>query len=1719
MYNMEPKLLPMDLVLFEDAMRHVARIHRVIKQPRGNLLLVGIGGSGRQSLSRLATFIAEYKLFTINVTKNYRSLEFHDDLKILYTETGCENKKVVFLFNETQLKDESFLEDMNNILSSGVVPNLFGKDEMGAVYDGVRKDAIAQGFEETPDALFRFFIDRVRANLHIVLCMSPVGENLRVRCRMYPGLVNCTTIDWFHTWPEDALTSVALKFLASVQLPEGDVRNNVASLFSMVHMSVIDASTRMRQEMKRHNYVTPTHYLELTQGYQTLLDDKRKEIGSASSRLENGLAKLEDAKEQVSSLVVVVEKKTVTVAAAEADCQELLKVIVVEKQSADAQKAQVEADSERIAKEAAECDKIAADAKADLDVAMPALEKAMAEVDKLDKSAITEIKGFNKPPPAVGTVLEAVMIFMGKKTDWATAKVEMGASDFLAKIKTFDKDNVKDAVKLKIKKYVENSDFTPEAVGKQSKAAASLCVWVHAIYLYAGVAKEVEPKRNALKNAQKTLDVKQKALKIAQDQLAEVLAKVADLKNRYDTSVGQKNSLRAEAADLTEKLERADQLIGGLGGEYVRWQASIGVFKKQYLDLVGDCLVASAFLSYAGPFDTVYREILVGQWLEKVKEKVLPFSPNFSFVTLLADPVRVREWNMQGLPSDDFSTENGVIVTRGKRWPLMVDPQAQANKWLRKMEGDQLSVIDLKMKDFLRAVENGISFGLPVLLQDVLEELDPSLEPVLSKSIQKIGTREIIKLGDKELDYSKDFRFYLTTKLGNPHYTPEVSTKANIVNFSVKQEGLEAQLLGAVVRAEQPELEEESARLTIRVSMGKNKLVALEDTILRLLSESTGSLLDDLDLIKTLQQSKVTSDEVSADLEVAAKTQVEINKACEEYRAAATRASLVYFVLYDLSRVDPMYQFSLDTYFTLFRKSINDSRDPSAPPENVAERCKVINFFHTLSVYKYTCLGLFERHKLLFSLLLCIRILTNDVKINLTELDFVYFGGVGAERATQKKRPEWLDVNGWDNVSELDKLPNFSGLVDGFVNQSDEWCNWFMNGKPEVASLPGDWEDKCSELQRMCLLRAVRSDRVLFSATKFVATNIGAQFADPPPFSLPDVFKTSNEKTPLIFILSPGVDPTNQVIMLANQKGVFFDNVAMGQGQGPVAVTKMDLALNKGSWLLLANCHLMISWLADLEKLIEEKMIEGKPHPDFRLWISSGPSPQFPIGILQRAIKMTTEPPKGLRANMSKLLNLISEEQFERCGQRAKYKKLLFALTWFHSILLERRKFKALGFNVPYEFNDSDYEICHDIVIVFLDEYPDETPFDAMRYLIAEANYGGRVTDDWDRRLVNVYIATYFCPGAVDDPKFKLSELSEYVLPSDGTDLDGLKSFVRALPQADHPAAFGQHPNADISSQIEDTRDCLDTLVGLQPKAMSSGGTSVEERMLSQAKQMAEQVPKAFSERHVRQAMEGRSDPDPLKVVLIQEVQRYNKLLFFVHKCLSDLAKAMQGLVTVTPLLDLIIAAFLNFAVPSKWGFAYPSLKPLAAWTRDLQARCEQLEGWWTEKVPTVYWLPGLTYPTGFLTALLQTTARKNALAIDSLVWDFPVLPFYDAGAKKQPLALQQGAKEGAFTTGMFLEGARWNAEADVANAGCLTEPLPMELYAPMPTIHFKPVESSAKKKVGKGTYLCPLYMYPVRTGSRERPSFVATIELKSGLGTPEFWTKRGTALLLSLSF
>lgn len=282
--------------------------------------------------------------------------------------------------------------------------------------------------------------------------------------------------------------------------------------------------------------------------------------------------------------------------------------------------------------------------------------------------------------------------------------------------------------------------------------------------------------------------------------------------------------------------------------------------------LVGDVFLSSACVAYVGAFTGPYRDALMHSWVDACLEKKIPVSEGCSLRSTLSHPVEVREWNLWGLPSDDLSVDNGILVTRGKRWPLMIDPQSQANKWVKNMEAKAgLRVVRLNDANYLRQIENAVRVGNPVLVsaegsgdddddgadddraaavqpqvEDVGEVLDPALEPILNKAIFKQGNRTLIRLGDSDVDYDDNFKFYVTTKLPNPHYLPEVCIKVTLINFTVTQRGLEDQLLGDVVRKERPDLEEQNDRLVVSLANDKKQLKDLEDRILKLLKESQG---------------------------------------------------------------------------------------------------------------------------------------------------------------------------------------------------------------------------------------------------------------------------------------------------------------------------------------------------------------------------------------------------------------------------------------------------------------------------------------------------------------------------------------------------------------------------------------------------------------------------------------------------------------------------------------------------------------------------------------------------------------------------------------------------------------------------------------------------------------------------------------------------------------
>jgi dynein heavy chain len=513
---------------------------------------------------------------------------------------------------------------------------------------------------------------------------------------------------------------------------------------------------------------------------------------------------------------------------------------------------------------------------------MPDLLAAEASLKSLNKNDISEVRSMKRPPFGVIYVIESICIVKGIKPNklpgrmpgekvldyWEPGRNMLADPGvFLTSLMNFDRESITEEMIEKLKGYVTNALFQPAKVAKVSKACKSLCMWVHAMYKYYFVNKRVAPKKAALAKAKEALAETEATLASAREKMQAILSNLRNLQMKLGTKIAFKEEKEASIQVCQERMSRAVRLITGLSDERIRWLNTISSIEASVVNVTGDILLSAGAVAYLTPFTDKYRRGLLSEWLKAIQEQKIPCSPDPNPVSILAEPVQIRAWQLDGLPRDYFSTENAVLVSNSKRWPLFIDPQGQANKWVKNMEKSQgLTVCKMADRELSRNLESAVRFGKPVLIEGIGTDLDPSLDPILLRQKFKQAGTWMLKLGEVVVPYDDNFRLYMTTKLPNPHYTPEVSVKVLLVNFTLVPSGLQDQLLALVVMQERPDLEDQRSQLIVGSTQMKQELKEIEDRILYKLSSMEGSPLDDLDFIITLEASKIKSDDIKVRL-------------------------------------------------------------------------------------------------------------------------------------------------------------------------------------------------------------------------------------------------------------------------------------------------------------------------------------------------------------------------------------------------------------------------------------------------------------------------------------------------------------------------------------------------------------------------------------------------------------------------------------------------------------------------------------------------------------------------------------------------------------------------------------------------------------------------------------------------------------------------------------
>merc|ERR1719335_1748242 len=367
--------------------------------------------------------------------------------------------------------------------------------------------------------------------------------------------------------------------------------------------------------------------------------------------------------------------------------------------------------------------------------------------------------------------------------------VTFGNDDFLKNLLYFNaytRDDINDETCELLLPYLNLEQFNPGVAKKASGAAEGLCKWVGAMRMYHEAAKIVKPKLDYLKEQEAKLKIAMTQLGEAEAEMAKAQAILDGLNVQFNDAMANKQALEDKANLTKRKMDQANKLINGLAGEKIRWTEDSNNFATRRKKLVGDCALSCGFVTYCGPFNSEFRDKLnYDMFLKETHSRGVPASDKVDLVAFLVDQGTIGEWNLEGLPSDDLSVQNGIMVTRSSRFPLMVDPQGQANRWIKSREAERIE----------KSPRNTVT---TLAAKNLKDQLEFTMGEGLCLIIEK-GKNLYINVSDQNMDYNPKFCLYMTSRLPNPHFSPELSAKCTVIDFTVTLKGLEQQLLGRVI--------------------------------------------------------------------------------------------------------------------------------------------------------------------------------------------------------------------------------------------------------------------------------------------------------------------------------------------------------------------------------------------------------------------------------------------------------------------------------------------------------------------------------------------------------------------------------------------------------------------------------------------------------------------------------------------------------------------------------------------------------------------------------------------------------------------------------------------------------------------------------------------------------------------------------------------------------
>ena len=1377
--------LDVPLVLFDDVLDHVLRIDRIFKQNQGHVLMIGVAGGGKTTLSRFVAWMNGLTVFQVKVHNMYTADDFDEDLRVVLRRAGCENEKIAFIMDEGNIMDTAFLERINTLLANGEVPGLFEKDEYASLMTQC-KQASAQSGEalDGESELYHWFSKQIMKNLHVVFTMNPAEGGMQDRASTSPALFNRCVLDWFGDWSDPAAYQVATEFTINLDLEKPDYqapmafpsafeqcpqspshREAVNNAFVHVHLSAKQASREMRKREGRATHITPRHLLEAVNQFVTIYKEKCSKLEEEKRHLGVGLRKLQDTFAQVGEMKKTLAGKRIDLQTKDSEAAAAMDKMVNEQTIANEAKREAEVLAKELVSAIEGADSRKAQVSESLAHVEPAVQAAEAAVGDIKKDDISTIKSYANPTAVVKTTLEAVCIMLKENVkDWRAIKSVIIDPRFRTRVMEHDSGDVTDKVKEKIKKLLgdKTKEENIKAATRASAATGALMTWTLAKLEQIEVMLTIEPLRNELKGLVAKVDELNKKETENTAKLAVLEKNLAIMKREFGELEAAKQVIKIDLSNTESKVGRAQELLDSLSGEKTRWTQQDQDFADAMKYIIGDSLLAACFLAYAGYFNQTYRDGFQTSWTRHLEQANIEYSRGLSVPDYLGSPEMQLRWEQNGLPTDDLCSENAIMIERGIRYPLVIDPAGQAKSFLLNQFKDQ-KVLETSFTDpgFRKSLESAVRFGTPLIVRDA-EKYDPIMNPVLNREYKRTGGRILITLGDQEIDLSPNVSIVLTASTPSFEFPPDLTSRVTMANFTVTRSSLQSQCLTAALKAERPDVDAKRTDLLKQNGEFRAKLFALENSLLQSLNEAEGSLLDDDKVTRKLEIIKKEAAEIAKKVEGAEEDMKQIRTTEEQYRPLARNCSDIFFLLEQLCKIKFFYRHSLNFFLAIFNTTLLENKNLDGV-KDADQRLKIILGDLFAEVYRRTAPGMLDADRLTFAMELA-RLFANGTEDQASPVEIERFlsgGSVEPGAPTgpfSQFVPDIMDTNTAIRANDLSKaVPCFGDLCNKLAAIKGDVQVWMDAPRPEDA-LPDFGQSTegagpgAVAYRELLVVQALRPDRVISKATSVVETIMGKGFMAEQHGSLQKAIESQvDARTPILLFGTKGYDPSTNVQDIAGLTGKRRNMKEISVGSASAfdeAYKAIDGAAKKGEWVMLKNVHLAPKSLDALTT----KLVQLNLHQNFRLFLTTEIQEKLPKNLLMNARKAVFEPASGVKESLKRTLTSLSQEDVPQ--EPAERGRMYLLVAWLHAVVQERLRYTPLGWSKGYEFGEPDLRAAIYTVNQWMTDEakgksnlpPDKIPFAALRELLAQAIYGGRVDNAIDDRLLKSFVDSIFVP-------------------------------------------------------------------------------------------------------------------------------------------------------------------------------------------------------------------------------------------------------------------------------------------------------------------------------------------------------------------------------------